>query len=92
MQFCQAFYACGSASEVVFFGYIFRVVRRSEYQSIASYTLAAQVLAYALSGILGDLMLSQWGTDYMDLLVLSVVCLAGSVIVACFLTPGRSHC
>ncbi|KAF4676802.1 hypothetical protein FOL47_004973 [Perkinsus chesapeaki] len=87
MQFCQAFYACGSASEVVFFGYIFRVVRRSEYQSIASYTLAAQVLAYALSGILGDLMLSQWGTDYMDLLVLSVVCLAGSVIVACFLTP-----
>ncbi|KAF4659530.1 hypothetical protein FOZ61_001196 [Perkinsus olseni] len=86
MQLCQACYACGSAAEVIFYGYIFHLVAKKDYQRIASYTLACHVSSHGSSGVLGDLMLNQWGLSYDVLLYVSMASLCASAVVVFFLT------
>ncbi|KAF4758949.1 hypothetical protein FOZ63_031904 [Perkinsus olseni] len=81
MQIMQCTYSFGTAAEEIFYGYLFHVVPKENYQKLTSMNLASHVFSHMLSGIVGDVMVDACHMSYTSLMWVS----AASVIVAAFI-------
>ena len=81
MQFMQVTFSLGSAAEDIFSAYIYSVVSVSSYQRFTSYLRMSGLVSHVLSGIIGDVLVTQFYASLDVLMVISAVSvLAGAVV------------
>lgn len=73
MQVMQVTYAFGTAAEDLFSAYIYTVVPLEMYQSTTSYVKTSALLSCIISGVLGDILVTQCDTSLYTLTVISAV-------------------
>ena len=81
MQLMQVTYAMGTAAEDVFSAYIYYLLPSSYYYEATGYIKASALICTCVSGILGDLLVTQDHTSVKVLLIISAafVCAGGLV-------------
>lgn len=80
MQVMQVVYSMGTAAEDVFSAYVYYVVPPALYQDATSYIKASALIAFVVSGILGDILVTQANTSLTVLMLIS----------AAFVTSGAA--
>ena len=81
MQFMQVTFSLGSAAEDIFGAYIYSVVSVSSYQRFTSYLKTSGLVSHVLSGIIGDVLVTQFYASLDVLMVISAVSvLVGAVV------------
>ncbi|XP_066143387.1 thiamine transporter 1-like [Euwallacea fornicatus] len=80
LQILEGFYGAFAACEVAYFTYIYAKVDKEYYPQVTSYTRAAILGGRAISGILGQILISVHAMDYRQLNYITF----GSMIAATF--------
>ena len=81
MQFMQVTFSLGSAAEDIFSAYIYSVVSVSSYQRFTSYLRTSGLVSHVLSGIIGDVLVTQFYALLDVLMIISAVSvLVGAVV------------
>eukprot|EP01035_Chromulina_nebulosa_P017180 gene17180-22696_t len=91
MQIMQVTYSMGTAAEDVFSAYIYYAVPQSLYTDVTAYVKSSALLASLLSGVLGDLLVTQTNTSLTTLMVISAafVCTGAFIAFLLKLLLGR---
>uniref|UniRef100_A0A7E4VBB4 Reduced folate carrier n=1 Tax=Panagrellus redivivus TaxID=6233 RepID=A0A7E4VBB4_PANRE len=89
LQFAEANYAIGTASEVAYFSYIYVRVDSSKFSRVTAWTRAALLLGRCTSYILAEILILTKTANYQDLNYISIGVLGISLAVAICL-PGVS--
>ena len=67
----QVTYAMGTAAEDVFSAYIYQVVPVHSYQKVTGYVRASGLMSTLVSGVLGDILVTQFQVDLTMLFYIS---------------------
>lgn len=84
MQFMQVVYSMGTAAEDVFSAYVYYMVPHVYYTDITSYVKASALLSCVLSGILGDILVTQFESSLSTLMIISAVCVCLGFLIGFF--------
>jgi len=86
----QVTYAFGTAAEDLFSAYIYTVVPLEMYQSTTSYVKTSALLSCILSGVLGDILVTQFDTSLYTLTVISAVFVIAGAFLGFFVIRNPS--
>lgn len=92
MQIMQVTYAFGTAAEDLFSAYIYTVVPLEMYQSTTSYVKTSALLSCIVSGVLGDILVTQFDVSLYTLTVISAVFVIAGAVLGFFVirNPSKS--
>ena len=77
---------------VVFSAYIYYMVPHSYYTDVTSYVKASALLSCVVSGVLGDVLVTQYNTTISTLMVISAICVCfGFLIGLAALRPAANN-
>lgn len=84
MQLMQVAYSMGTAAEDVFTAYIYYILPSTAYQDATSYIKTSALMSCLLSGILGDILVTQFNTSLRVLMIISAAFVCGGAVIGFF--------